>query len=159
MALDLYVFTSASQKNIEIGVEHGMWAIPKPKTLRMHRQFTTKALKMPVGAHGVFYLSGLQLFTTPFIVASQPDPDVTEREVWDGEFFLPFHIHALSDAWPWIEKREIKRMLPTLCLSEKGWDQQILIKPIEAFLPSKLTNRDWEALVGSLAPVQERQMA
>src|SRR4051812_34317141 len=97
-------------------------AIPKPNTIRMQRQFATKALKVPVGAHGIFYLSAKQWFTTPFIVASRPDPDVTICDVWDGDFFLPFQIHPLSEAWPWATKATIKQILPSLCSSETAWD-------------------------------------
>jgi hypothetical protein len=54
MPLNLYVFPSATEKNIEIGIENRSWAVQKPALIRMQRQYTTKAQKMPVGAHGIF---------------------------------------------------------------------------------------------------------
>ncbi len=159
MALDLYVFSSKSRQNIEIAVQNRVWAIPKPGQPRMQRQFTTKALKMPVGAHGVFYLSDKQWFTAPFIVASQPDPYAKISDLWEGDFFLPFRIHPLSEAWPWATKSSIMQLLPSLCVSTIAWDEQIYVKPNQVFLPSKVSIRDWEALVEELAVLKELQTA
>jgi hypothetical protein len=149
--MDLYVFPSATKKNIEIGLKNGMWAIQKPSSARMQRQYATKAQKMPVGAHGLFYCQ--KWFTAPFIVASSPDLNA-EPNLWNGEFFLPFHIHPLSDGWPSLSTADLKRILPTLSMYNGRWDERLLIKPNQYFLPSKVTIRDWEVLVKRLASIE-----
>jgi hypothetical protein len=127
MELDLYVFSSKSRENIEIAVRRRIWAIPTPSGKGMQRQFATKAQKMPIGAHGVFYLSDKQWFTTPFIVGSQPDVGAVIDDIWDGTFFCPFRIHPLSAAWPWVTKSKIKQILPTLHGTGSTWDQRLYI--------------------------------
>jgi hypothetical protein len=152
MPLDLYVFPSATQKNIEIGIENRTWAIAKPPSVRRQRQYETKARKMPVGAHGIFYCK--KWFTAPFIVASPPNPCVTESSLWKGEFFLPFHIHPLSEGWPWMSTTDIRRSLPSLASVNGNWTERILVRPNLTFIPSKVTNRDWEILVQTLASIE-----
>ena len=73
MSLRFYVFSSTNMRNIRIGAEHGLWAIPIPKTIKIEQQFKTKAYDMPVGSHGFFYCSDDQCITMPFIVASAPE--------------------------------------------------------------------------------------
>ena len=153
MSLDIYVFPSVNRANIRIGVQHKMWAIPRPAELRMKRQFTTKALNMPIGAHGLFYCTAAKAFTVPFSVASRPDTNHIVNNVWDGEFILPFHIHPLSDAWPWIDKDTIDDVLPTLRHSKEGWYKRIKFRPNQIFSPTTLSLHDWYALVKCLATI------
>jgi hypothetical protein len=113
----------------------------------MRQQFTTKACKMPVGAHGLFYLSGRKSFTVPFIVASSPDTKHEGDFVWTGRYFLSFNIYPLGTAPPYITRRDLEENLPTLSDSQKRWDQKICFRPNQAFVASELSPRDWEALV------------
>jgi hypothetical protein len=105
-----------------------------------------------VGAHGIFYCK--KWFTAPFIVASAPTPSVIENKPWKGEFFLPFRIHALSEGWPWMSTADIRRSLPSLAAANGNWDERILVKPNQTFVPSRITNRDWEVLVQTLASIE-----
>jgi hypothetical protein len=151
MALDIYVFPSKTIENVRIGVNEGLWAVPVPTEARMKRQFATKALAMPIGAHGVFYCSGrVGSLTVPFIVMSRPDSKRIVRDVWNGAFFLPFRICPLGGSERWVRKSDVDRLLPTFRASEFKWHKLLRFRPNEVFLPSSLSSRDWEVLVQRL---------
>jgi hypothetical protein len=156
MSLDIYVFPSNRIDNVRIGVENGIWAVPAHSET-MHRQYAKKASSMPVGSHGVFYCSDIKALTVPFIVLSPVDEDAVVRDVWDGEFVLPFHICALGDGWHYIEKDSIDRALPSLRNSNRTWHKTLRFRPNLAFLPTCLSACDWEILVQRLAPIDRRE--
>ncbi len=151
MPFDIYVFASTSLKNIRTGVESKLWAVQRPSMPSMCSQYRTKAKKMPVGAHGVFYCN--KSLTVPFIVASSPDPQQVVKDVWDGEFMLPFRIHPLGTTAKSIEKDEIDQVLPSFRDSDDHWYDVMRYRLQLVFLPSQLTIDDWQVLVQKLAPL------
>src|SRR5437867_2238728 len=81
---------SVSLKNIEIGIERGMWAVANIEEPYATAR-RTRAQHMPVGAAGLFYCSRPKVFTVPFRVESRPE-DRTIDGVWDERWYLPFSI-------------------------------------------------------------------
>ena len=51
---------------------------------------------MSVGSPGLFYCSDTQIFTTPFVVESEPE-DCSISNVWENTWYLPFTIRPLGD--------------------------------------------------------------
>lgn len=154
--MDLYVFSSKTIDNIAIGVENRLWAVPIPAEEQYRRQFTTKAMDMPVGAHGVFYCSGnIKSFMVPFLVESQAEENKVIENVWAGKFFLPFRIRTLGDTSRLLPKDKVNRLLPSFN-PLNPWHCNLRFRPNLAFLPSKVLQGDWDALVKHLGGPQNK---
>src|SRR6266567_6203428 len=95
--MQLYIFPSTSIKNIELGIENKCWAVaPLDEPYETARR--TRAAEMKRGSPGLFYCSEPrnQVFTTPFIIESEPE-DCAVTQPWADTWYLPFKFRPLSD--------------------------------------------------------------
>jgi hypothetical protein len=107
---------------------------------------------MKIGSFGILYCVETQSLTTPFVVFSSPDPKGLITNVWPEEWVLPFRIHPLGSPSKQLGKDEAMRVLPTLQASGKSnFGHVVNVQPITVFSPSRLTDLDWEMLIGRLA--------
>ena len=146
--MDLYVFPSASLKDIRIGVERKMWAvapIDEPyASLRIPR-----SRDMPVGAAGLFYCAAYpEFFTVPFRVESRPENRPIDG-VWDERWFLPFSIRPLGEP-----SRQV-----TLAHAHDTWQRlkevehvtdAINLVPAMAFASTWFPRIDWDVILEQL---------
>ncbi|TPK74784.1 hypothetical protein FJ930_07220 [Mesorhizobium sp. B2-4-15] len=147
---DVYVFTSANLTNLWAGVGAGYWAVSAKQA--GNSSIRGKAKSLPTGAFGLFYCVEAKALTTPFIVTSKPNDNVIIRHVWEHEWHLPFTIVPLSDPRLILRIDELGTLLPSLRGASKTWNDLFHISPITVFAPSKLSEKDWEIIIGILLP-------
>ena len=58
-------------------------------------------MSMRAGSAGLFYASDIQMFTTPFVVESEPE-DQTILNVWEDRWYLPFKFARLARSTIWL---------------------------------------------------------
>lgn len=145
--MDLFVFSSKNLTNIWAGVGARRWAVSAEQAEMPGARTKAKALR--IGALGILYCVETQSLTTPFLVSSVPDEQITVRDIWPEEWHLPFAIHPLGSPHRQMERREIAQ-LPTVVASGKQWNNVILTQGQFAFQPSKVGADDWEILFARL---------
>ena len=149
--MNLYAFSSNNLTNIWAGIGAQMWAVSKPSKQTMKQRVTTSQ-KMPIGAAGVLYCKETKSFSTPFIVYSLPDPNKEIRDVWPEPWVLPFSIKPLGTPRKLLSVGKAKSLLPSVVRSGKSNISHVLfIHGQMAFIPSPVTESDWEVLIEHLA--------
>src|SRR5947209_13456454 len=144
----VYIFTSPTLKNIEIGLEQKSWAvefIPEPQAwARLGR-----SRQMPIRAVGLFYCSAEpQLFTSPFIVESRPEDRAVEG-IWGETRYLPFSIRPIGDLHNQVLYTHARFTWPNL----KGLDnpsETLNLGPDLAFTPTFFPRYDWDLILEQL---------
>jgi hypothetical protein len=111
----------------------------------------SKAKDLRVGARGIIYCSDTQTFTTPFLVASKPEPDKEIDNVWPETWTLPFRIMPLGTPRRQLQKDRLSSVLPSLQGSDRHWNHVLLIQPTTVFVPSQVGDEDWEVFLLNLA--------
>ena len=148
----IYVFSSDNLTNIWAGIGAGLWAVSKPKDPSVHQGRVTKAEKIKIGSLGVLYCNAIHALTTPLVVYSTPEPNVTIKNIWPEPWVLPFKIHPLGTPNKKIGKDEAMEALPTLrALAHRNFGHALPVQGNLAFVPSKLVDQDWEVLISRLA--------
>ncbi len=150
--MKLFIFPSLNITNIWAGVGAGKWAVAEPSDPAQMKGLKTKSLGMPVGSAGVIYRTGPLdgFFTTPFIVYSSPDQNDPETQVWDGTWVLPFRIHPLGTPRKRLTKHRAEQTLPIL-KSRPQTNITSVLTLTHYFVPSEVSERDWEVLLEHLA--------
>lgn len=149
--MDIYVFSSKNLTNIWAGVGARKWAISKVQADMSGT--LTKARRLRVGALGLLYCVETQSLTTPFLVASVPDPKVNITNIWPEEWFFPFSIRPLGSPVRQMAKNDISK-LPTVTKSGRQWNTIIRTQGQFVFQPSQLEVEDWEIIFGALNDAQ-----
>lgn len=140
----LYVFSSHSLNNIWAGIGANKWAVQVCGIPNLKE----KAMKMPLGALGIFYCSETQVFTTPFIVTKQAE-DISITNIWPEEWIYPFGIKTFGNPNRVIHKNDIN-ILNKVSSSARKWNHEMSISPIEAFVSTDISLEDWEILIREL---------
>jgi hypothetical protein len=148
--MNLYIFSSSNLTNIWAGIGARMWAVSIPQANNVSGA-PQKAANMQIGSIGVLYCSSTQSFTTPFLVASKSDQNLTINDVWPEPWTLPFRILPLGSPKKQLPKDQVKALLPSLRTSTRQWNHLLLVTPATVFVPSEITAEDWEALMVHLA--------
>jgi hypothetical protein len=149
--MSIFVFSSKNLTNIWAGIGAGLWAVSKSDT-PTHQGRITKSKSMKIGSFGILYCNETQSLTTPFIVFSRPDPELTVKDVWPEEWVLPFKIRALGTPRRQLYKDKAMQVLPTLRASKQtNFGHALPVQAITAFSPSPLSESDWEILIEHLA--------
>lgn len=147
--IDVFVFSSETLTNIWAGVGARLWAVGE-KQKRKVGGAKTKAKALQVGALGVLYCTENRCFTTPFVVSSRPNLDEVIKNVWLGEWVLPFGIHPLGTPRRLLPRDQLRLLLPSLSYGKRSWNQVLYVAPTTIFVPSKLLATDWEAMLRKL---------
>jgi hypothetical protein len=141
--LELFLFTSKNGA--------GMWAVSETSPRDMQARIT-KSKRMRVGSLGLLYCSANQCFTTPFIVYSEADPKKVVTDVWPEQWRLPFRIHPLGNPTRLVHKDEAKKQWPVLQGSaSNNITVELNITGTTVFVPSPITQKDWELMLKGLA--------
>jgi hypothetical protein len=125
-----------------------MWAVSESE---QHKGRVTKSRKMKVGSRGLLYCIETQSLTTPFLVYSKPSVDERIANVWPETWVLPFRIHPLGSPAKQFHKDAAKTSLPSLKGTAKNLFDVAYVQAVTVFVPSKLTDEDWEFLIEELA--------
>jgi len=148
--MDLCLFASRTITNIWAGIGARMWAVSHEQATNIP-SLAQKALRMPIGALGLFYCSETHSFTTPFLVYSPPQEGVVVDDVWPEQWTLPFRIHPLGTPRNQLHKDEAQNIIPTLSNSDEPWTSVFFVQPTTVFVPSQITSDDWQILIQRLA--------
>lgn len=153
--MQLYVFPSDSLEHIRIAVANRMWAVPLPKNPEAEKSRIGRALKMSVGALGLFYDKGTKSFTTPFIVESKPDLNRIVTTVWPGSWVHPFAIRPLGDP-RWTRSLAVaKRRWPFL-MGHPNASHVVAMQGLNVFSATSIAEADWDVILRDLAPLWEQ---
>jgi hypothetical protein len=147
--MNLYAFSSKNLTNIWAGIGAGLWAISEEAASNVGGA-AAKAKRLRVGAAGIIYCSKDQAFTTPFLVLSAPAENRMVDYVWPERWTLPFRIQPLGTPRALLPKDELASVLPSL-RDGRPWNRLLHIEPTTVFVPSEITEADWEALFARLA--------
>jgi hypothetical protein len=155
--MDLFCFASRDVRNIEIGIEHQMWAVGTLMNQSTMAARITKAQRyMRPGAFGVLYCNPLHSFTTPFIVQSYADPVRVVTDIWPQPWRLPFKIKTLGSLSRRLHKDDAAKRWPTLKarLGERhnagGVSAAFNITGTTVFVPVDIDAVDWAAICEDL---------
>ncbi|MGU3354052.1 hypothetical protein ACLBWW_20190 [Bacillus sp. M5A3_1b] len=108
--MKIYIFSSYNITNAWASVGGKKWAVKPSDKESINKGYKTKSENMLIGSFGMLYNSKKQEFTVPFVVKSKAK-DVTENEIWNGEFILPFEIIPLGDPSKVISKFDFEYIL------------------------------------------------
>ena len=156
--MDLFCFACRDVQNIEIGIQHQLWAVATLLNPSSMAGRITKAQKyLRPGAKDVLYCNPLHSFTTPFIVQSEADPVKVVTDVWPQPWRLPFKIKTLGSLSRRLHKDEAARRWPTLGirLGERngagGVSAAFNFTGTTTFVPVNIDEVDWQAILEDLA--------
>lgn len=148
--MNLYIFSSLNLTNIWAGIGARQWAISVQQAQNVGGA-VLKSAHMGIGSLGLVYCSGTQTFTTPFLVASKPNPDVVVSDIWPEPWTLAFRVLPLGTPRKQLHKDDVKATLPSLRDSSRRWNHLLHVTPTTVFVPSEIEQSDWEALMIHLA--------
>lgn len=111
--MELYVFSSATWQNVEIGFEHRLWAVSpaEPHVMAARR---TRAKRVRVGDRGILYVHKATKpgLTVPFLFKSTPDLFASAPPIWPEPWEIPFEINPLGSPERWWLARHAVEVLP-----------------------------------------------
>lgn len=149
--MELFCFASKNLTNIWAGIGASMWAVAETSPSDMKARIT-KSKRMKIGSLGLLYCNETHSFTTPFIVYSEPDPEIVIKDIWPEKWRLPFRIYPLGNP-----TRQVNQ---DIAMSEWPVLKKTLIPSISAamnitgttvFVPKEISSDDWEIIVKSLS--------
>ena len=143
MEREFYVFSSNNHKNLQIAYEERLWAIKIPKGENMRKQFRTKSENLKIGSIGLFYDKEFKVFRMPFLVVSKPDSIRIEKNIWEGEFFLPFRFAPLFPPDVKILKNDMNSFMT------KGipWYKHFKFRELTVFIPCEINDDEWNGII------------
>jgi len=146
----IYIFSSATHRNIEIGVKARKWAVSDLNTPSMREGRFTKSQKMEFGSRGLLYSHERKQFTVPFTTVSQPKySDEIVRDIWPEPWALPFKIDPLGPSW----RGESLKSAKEFWLLFKGILRVTDLTPLGgryAFNSSPISEQGWNQIVERL---------
>ncbi len=156
--MDLFCFASKNAENIRRGVASGWWAVATLLNQQSMGVRITKAFRyLRPGALGLLYCNPTHSFTTPFIIASQADPQSVETDIWPEPWCLPFRIEPLADLsrqlpaeeardrWPFLRRRLAANQ------GGGGVSAAMNITGTTVFVPVPIAEEDWGIICRDLA--------
>ncbi len=148
MTFNLYAFSSETVTNIWAGVGAELWAVPtKPNA-----SIRGKAAKIDVPSFGILYAGKEQALTVPFVILTRPDPNEIEREVWHGDWALPFKIKPLGTPRKMLSAAEAKAIMPSFSrLQTDNFGKVFRVSGSYAFNRCDADRADWDVLMERLA--------
>jgi hypothetical protein len=95
--MKLYVFACKNLTNIWAGIGAKTWAVSIVDSSNTQARIT-RAQNVRIGQFGIIYCTDelVRSLTTPFIIATHPDPERKVKDIWPEEWSMPFGIHPLG---------------------------------------------------------------
>lgn len=150
--MDIFVFSSKNLTNIWAGIGAKTWAVSDTGDQSTFQSRKTKSKNMKVGSFGILYCNQTHSLTTPFIVYSAPDPDITVSEIWKENWVLPFKIFPLGSPERQLSSDEAKKILPIFQKSgTNNFSKIFYVQAVTVFSPTVIDPEDWEILMSRLA--------
>ena len=143
--MEIYVFASTSLENIRRGIANCLWAVP-PMEGPLAAARRTRADDMPLGAAGLFYCSEPQIFTTPFIVESEPQDRIVS-DVWELAWQLPFKIRPIGDMKKMVSLNHAALTWPFVRDTDNRGG---LLTGARAFAPIRILRHEWDEILKQL---------
>ena len=105
--MELWVFSSKTWENVNIGYEHRLWAVAESLIQRR----TTRSALMEVHSRGILWDVERQGFTMPFRTLSPADQKRKVHNVWPDKepWVLPFEIQPLASPTTRAGKQHVKQ--------------------------------------------------
>jgi hypothetical protein len=150
--MDLYVFSSATWQNVEIGFTNGLWAVSpaEPQVMAARR---TRAQRVQTGDRGVLYVAkaGKAGFTVPFFFKSTPQLYATAPPIWPEPWEMPFEIDPLGSPERWWLARHAASALPfNQGRRVTNLSSLFNCQGTTVFAPIEIGEDDWEMLLSRL---------
>jgi hypothetical protein len=153
--MDLFCFASRNRKNIDLGIEHQLWAVSTLNNVGAMTARASKAEKyLYPGALGLLYSNQDHAFTVPFIIRSKADQAKVVTDVWPEPWRLPFKIQTLGtrsrmvsaenakDRWPVVKRRLHARGGVSAAMNLTG---------TTVFVPVPVSAEERDIILGDLA--------
>jgi hypothetical protein len=144
--MKLFVFSSATHRNVEIAVMRRRWAVSLIGESDMKARFT-KSEKMDIGSRGLLYSKERGQFTVPFVTKSQPiSPADVTSDIWPEPWGLAFDIEPLGPSFRGENLKAAKDLWPFL----KGLSNVTRKIPLGgscAFASCQIADSDWDYIV------------
>jgi hypothetical protein len=146
----VYFFSCNSAKNIKIGYENRLWAVPAGDSTWINARHTRSRDMLP-GSLGLLYCSekNNQHFTVPFKVKTQPR-NIVVSEPWPEPWALPFEIEPLGPPSKSEPLSTVKRDWAILKNSPNAANE-LRLMGAAAFLPVSFAISDWDKVIRHLA--------
>ena len=153
--IELFCFASESVRNILIGIERKMWAVPPPRSDQKMAEQITKAERLIPGSNGMLYCGETSEFTTPFRVMSEVELREV-KDVWPETWWLPFTIeplgswetrlaaHEAAERWPFLQNRMLELD------GAGGVTAALNITGTTVFVPTLIASADWSVVLADL---------
>jgi hypothetical protein len=145
---NLYAFSSEDFTNIWAGVGAEMWAVQtKPNA-----SIRGKAAKIGVPSFGVLYAAREHLLTVPFVILTRPNQTEVVRNIWQGEWALPFQIKPLGTPRKTLSAADARKIIPAFRrLKTDNFGKVFRVSGSYAFNRCDALQEDWDALISELA--------
>ncbi|MGN6772290.1 MAG: hypothetical protein ACTHJQ_20930 [Rhizobiaceae bacterium] len=148
--VEVFVFSSENITNIWAGYGSSTWAVSRGDTSSAK---LTKSERLVPGSLGILYCIPWKAFTVPFVTTTAPDKNAVERDIWNGEWILPFRFAPLGNPRSKIAGADLYRTLSGMKLKNiNNYSNYLHVQSNFDFQPSKIDSQDWATLVGSLTP-------
>lgn len=149
--IPIYFFSCNSERNIKIGYENRLWAVPLGNSDEWIKARYTRSRTMALDSLGLLYCSekNNQHFTMPFKVKSQPK-NTTVSEPWPEIWALPFDIEPLGPPSKSEPLNTVKNDWEILknCPNPT---QKLRIMGAAAFVATDFLVSDWDKVIRHLA--------
>lgn len=148
--MELFCFASKNLTNIWAGIGARMWAVAETSPTDMKARIT-KSKRMKVGSLGILYCNETHSFTTPFVVVSEPDPNMIVSNIWSENWRLPFSIHPLGNPSRQVDATTAKQKWAVLAnVGAGGVSAAMNITGTTVFVPVEVPADDWALILSDL---------
>ena len=146
-SFNLYAFSSETVTNIWAGVGAEIWAVQS----KPNASIRGKAAKLDIPSFGILYAGAEQALTVPFVILTQPDPERIEKNVWHGDWALPFKIKPLGTPRRMLLASEAKHIIPSFGrLKTDNFGKVFRVSGSYAFNRCDADESDWAILMERL---------
>ena len=147
--IKLFVFSSESLANIEIGVKEKMWAVSMTDDITAAGRYTRSLTEMCEFSRGLLYAADISSFTVPFRTRSRAE-DRLLSGVWSDTWRFPFTISPLGNTSTTISLATARRRWPFLQGMRNPSIEVRGMAGLSVFSPNTITQEDWDLLLKDL---------
>jgi hypothetical protein len=150
-SVDVFVFSSENITNIWAGYGAGTWAVSSGESTVVKSKRTKSARLIP-GSLGILYCAPWKAFTMPFVTTTIPDVERVERDIWHGEWILPFKFRSLGNPMKRVNSGDTYEIMDGIKRRKiNNFSNYLNVQSNFDFQPSRIDKSDWAKLVERLA--------